>query len=116
MVESKTRKAAFLRDAVRRLGLDRVSVEGRRYEELLGAPQMHESMDVVTVRAVRLDDSVLRSVQAFLRVGGQVLLFQGPGEGDNHSYPHPLEFEAEQPLVESLRSRLLILRRLAIDA
>jgi 16S rRNA (guanine527-N7)-methyltransferase len=116
MVESKTRKAAFLRDAVRHLGLEGVSVESKRYEELLGAPHMHESMDVVTVRAVRVETSVLLSLQAFLRVGGQVLLFRGPGKAGVEHYPPPLEFEAEQPLVESLRSRLVILRRQEIGS
>lgn len=114
MVESKTRKSAFLREAVRQLELDRVWVESRRYEELLGHPRMHESMDAVTVRAVRVESSVLLSFQAFLRVGGQVLLFRGPGsKGDSH-FPPPLQFESEHPLIESLRSRLVVLRRLPV--
>jgi 16S rRNA (guanine527-N7)-methyltransferase len=114
MVESKTRKAAFLRDAVRRLALDRVTVEARRYEELLATPAMHESVDVVTVRAVRVEDSVLLSLQAFLRIGGEVLLFRGPGKLDGGNFPFPLQFESEQPLVESLRSRLVVLRRMRV--
>ncbi len=38
MVESKTRKAAFLREVVRTLELDRTAVEAVRFEELLVAP------------------------------------------------------------------------------
>ncbi len=53
MVESKTRKAVFLREAVRELGLDRVTVETSRFEELLSRPELHEGVDLVTVRAGR---------------------------------------------------------------
>jgi len=115
MVEAKTRKGAFLREAVRQLQLDRVTVEVRRFEELLATPDMHESMDVVTVRAVRIEASVLMNLQAFLRVGGQVLLFRGPGTFEVDRLPFPLVAEADEPLVESLRSRLLRLRRVSID-
>jgi 16S rRNA (guanine527-N7)-methyltransferase len=115
MIESKVRKGAFLREAVRTLGLDKVVVEVRRYEELLANPAMHESTDVVTVRAVRVEASVLVSLQAFLRVGGQVLWFRGPGQTDLDRLPFPLVAESDEPLVESLRSRLVRLRRLPLD-
>lgn len=113
MVESKTRKAAFLRDAARQLGLESVVVESRRFEELLSSPQMHEAMDVVTVRAVRVQTSTLSNLQAFLRVGGRLLLFRGSGGSGlaAERLPPPLRLEVEQPLVESLRSHLLVLRR-----
>ncbi len=52
MVESKTRKSAFLREAIRQLDLRESFVETKRYEELLTEPTLHESMDVVTIRAV----------------------------------------------------------------
>jgi 16S rRNA (guanine527-N7)-methyltransferase len=116
MIESKVRKGAFLREAVRHLELSRVSVEVRRYEELLARPEMHESTDVVSVRAVRVEPSVLMSLQAFLRVGGQVLWFRGQGQVDLERLPFPLVAESDEPLVESLRSRLVRLRRVGIDA
>jgi 16S rRNA (guanine527-N7)-methyltransferase len=111
MVESKVRKGAFLREAVRQLGLERVNVEVRRFEELLARPNMHESADVVTVRAVRVEPSVLGNLQAFLKEGGRVLWFMGPGLANLDRLPYPLIAESDEPLVESLRSRLVTLRR-----
>ena len=82
MVEVKTRKAVFLREAIRELSLSDAIVETSRFEELLSRPEMHEAADVVTVRAVRVEPRVLMTLQAFLRPGGQLLLFRGPGGGD----------------------------------
>jgi 16S rRNA (guanine527-N7)-methyltransferase len=111
MVESKVRKGAFLREAVRQLGLERVNVEVRRFEELLARPNMHESADVVTVRAVRVEPSVLGNLQAFLKEGGRILWFMGQGSANLDRLPYPLIAESDEPLVESLRSRLVTLRR-----
>jgi 16S rRNA (guanine527-N7)-methyltransferase len=75
MVESKTRKAAFLREAVRALELDRTNVDAARFEELLVRPSLHDAMDVVTVRAVRVDRKTLTELQSFVKVGGLLFLF-----------------------------------------
>jgi 16S rRNA (guanine527-N7)-methyltransferase len=111
MVESKVRKGAFLREVVRQLDLDRTNVEVRRFEELLSQPEMHESMDAVTVRAVRVESSILGGLQAFLRDGGRLFWFMGPGSGTVERLPFPLVVETDEPLVESSRSRLVRLRR-----
>jgi len=112
MVEAKARKSAFLREAVRHLGLESTQVETARFEELLARPELHEAHDVVSIRAVRTEARVLTTLQAFLSPGGVVLLFRGP------SGPHvpaalvpPLEWTATHPLVESLQSRLTILTK-----
>ena len=115
MVEAKTRKAAFLREAVRQLELDRTEVETHRYERLLARPELHEAHDVLTLRAVRLEARVLRGLQAFVAPGGAMLLFRG-GSGIDvpKDLQPPLVWEATVPLVESLRSRLVVLRKLRI--
>ncbi|MDP6580708.1 MAG: class I SAM-dependent methyltransferase, partial [Vicinamibacterales bacterium] len=64
MVESKGRKAAFLREVVRQLGLEDVVVEARRFEQLVGRRGWQGSADVVTVRAVRLSGQVLDDLQS----------------------------------------------------
>ena len=43
MVEVKTRKTVFLREAVRTLGLSATEVETSRFEELLSRPDLHEA-------------------------------------------------------------------------
>jgi 16S rRNA (guanine527-N7)-methyltransferase len=116
MVESKTRKSAFLREAIRQLDLRESFVETRRYEELLTSPTLHESMDVVTIRAVRVEPATLLGIQAFLRPGGTIFLFRGPGDDGFDFLPPPLRLESEEPLVESLRSRLVRIQKVAIHA
>lgn len=113
MVESKIRKGAFLREAIRQLGLTNTIVENRRFEELLAEPGYHEFADVLTIRAVRVQRSILRALQAFVRPGGQILLFRGPGE-ETFEVEAPLALEGVEPLVETLRSKLVRLRRLEL--
>jgi 16S rRNA (guanine527-N7)-methyltransferase len=113
MVESKTRKSAFLREAVRTLNLADTTVETARAEELLTRPELHESQDLVTVRAVRIEQKLLTKVQAFLRQGGRILLFRASaGVETPPMVSPPLVYEATWPLVESLRSRLIVLRKM----
>lgn len=112
MVEVKNRKSAFLREAVRHLGLQGANVETSRYEELLARPELHESFDVVTTRAVKLETATLVTLQAFLGAGGQLLLFRGPGGSDiPAAIVPPLEWRSTIPLVETLQSRLTILSK-----
>lgn len=115
MVESKTRKAVFLREALRTLDLGRAEVETSRFEELLTRPELHEGLDLVTIRAVRVEPRTLLSLQAFLRPGGQLMLFRGPGGLDvADSLTPPLRWLATYPLVDSSRSRLVVLQKHAI--
>ena len=112
MVEVKTRKSAFLREAIRQLDLGRASVETSRYEELLARPELHESFDIVSMRAVRVEASTLLSLQAFLAPNGQLFLFRGPsGPQIPTAVVPPLEWKATLPLIESLQSRLTILSK-----
>lgn len=75
LVESKTRKAAFLRDVIRQLGLSEVEVELRRAEELLTRLDVIGSANVITVRAVRLDTGLWRTLFGLLATNGRVLHF-----------------------------------------
>lgn len=111
MVESKTRKSVFLREAIRALGLGAADVATARFEELLTRPDLHETHDLVTIRAVRVETRVLLGLQAFLRPGGQLFLFRGQGSDRPESAPPPLVWLATYPLVESLRSRLVVLAK-----
>lgn len=109
MVESKTRKAAFLREVIRQVGMESASVEASRLEELVSRPDLHRVADVVSVRAVRVDRRLLQRLRAFMRPGGEVALFAGPGAG-GPPVEAPWEFAGERPLVPALGSRLVLLR------
>ena len=115
MVEAKTRKAAFLREAIRQLNLGDTVVEASRYEELLSRPDLHEAAGVVTVRAVRIEARVLTGLQAFLAPGGEIFLFRGSSGPDAPAALTPLlRWHANYPLVESLRSRLTVFRKVRL--
>ena len=115
MVEVKTRKAAFLREAIRQLNLGDTVVEASRYEELLSRPDLHEAAGVVTVRAVRIEVRLLTGLQAFLAPGGEIFLFRGSGGPDAPAALTPLlRWHANYPLVESLRSRLTVFRKVRL--
>jgi 16S rRNA (guanine527-N7)-methyltransferase len=75
MVESRERKAAFLREAVRALDLKSVDVEAERIEVVAVDRRRASTADLITVRAVRIDPSLFGSIRALLRFGGQVLMF-----------------------------------------
>jgi len=115
MVESKTRKSVFLREAIRALEMNGAEVVTTRFEELLARPDLHEAHDLVTIRAVRVEARVLGTLQAFTKPGGQIFLFRGSGHSDpSESVTPPLAWKATYPLLESLRSRLVVLEKRAV--
>jgi 16S rRNA (guanine527-N7)-methyltransferase len=75
MVESKERKAAFLREVIREVPVSGAEVEVSRIEEVAGSERNAGIADLVTVRAVRLEASLFSWVQTLLRFGGQAILF-----------------------------------------
>ena len=112
MIESKARKTAFLREVVRELDLSATQVETARLEELLSRPELHEAADVLTMRAVRVEARVLTTAQAFVKPGGAILLFRGSSGPDVPTeLTPPLQWQATFPLVESLHSRLVVIRK-----
>ena len=75
LVESRSRKCAFLREAIRHLGLRDTGVENQRFEDFSARHGFVDRADLVTVRAVRGESALWSGIQAVLRVGGQVLHF-----------------------------------------
>ena len=111
MVEAKTRKSAFLREAVRQLQLV-AQVENSRFEELLARPELHERFDTMSIRAVRIETKILMTLQALLKPNGVLMLFRGPSGPDQPgTVMPPLEFQTSVGLVDSLQSRLTLLRK-----
>lgn len=84
MVESRERKSAFLRAAVREVGID-ADVLTSRVEDL----QLTEVADLISIRAVRLDGSLLALVHRQLKPGGRLLVF---GAKDTPPLFRPLEY------------------------
>jgi 16S rRNA (guanine527-N7)-methyltransferase len=116
MVEAKVRKSAFLREASRQLGLTATDVETTRVEELLARPQLHESFDLISMRAVRIESRMLNTIQAFLKPGGHVLMFRGPHGPAEPLVVPPLQWIDTYPLVDALQSRATLLQKRTIGA
>jgi len=81
MVESRGRKAAFLREAVRELRLPNIDVESVRAEAL---PQIG-AFEAITVRAVRLGREFVAAIHRLLSREGRLILF----------LPEPSRFHVE---------------------
>ena len=74
LVESRAKKAAFLREAIRTVGLEATAVAEMRVEDLVREYSVgHASL--VTVRGLRLDSVVSSVSAALLRPGGQLFVF-----------------------------------------
>ena len=112
MVEAKTRKSVFLREALRALDLTRGDVVTSRFEELLTKPQLHEANDLLTIRAVRVEARMLMSLQAFVRPGGEIFMFRttAAASGPTTVTP-PLAWKASYPLLEQTSSLVVLEKR-----
>lgn len=109
MVESKSRKAAFLREAARETDLNAI-VEAARFEDVSKSLSFNRRFDLVSVRAVRPDAEVLRSAAALLKPGGRVALFLNDrGAGSALPLPANLTWRATHPLLRSTGSHVAIL-------
>jgi 16S rRNA (guanine527-N7)-methyltransferase len=75
LVEARLRKTAFLREAVRELGLAAVRIETVRLGRA-GVAGLNGTADVVTMRAVRMDADVLGGIAALLAPSGRLLWFK----------------------------------------
>jgi len=110
MVESKIRKSVFLKEAVRALEMN-ADVLPSRFEALLSRPELHETHDLLTIRAVRVESRILMSLQAFVKPGGHIFLFRSSSGDAPESLTPPLNWIATFPLVEPLQSRLVVLQK-----
>ena len=109
LVESRERKSAFLREAVRQLDLDDVIVKTTR----IGADGLSEwngAVEYVTMRAVRADEHMWRAIARLLRPAGCALWFRDRAEATLSPVPAGWVSE-EHPLVGT--SVLAIVRRVA---
>jgi 16S rRNA (guanine527-N7)-methyltransferase len=85
LVEVRDRKSAFLREAIRHLQLADTTVETARLEDL---PLQTTPVDVLTLRAVRIDTGLVEAMRRLLRTGGRLLWFRS--ETDDRDDPTAL--------------------------
>lgn len=76
MVESRSRKCAFLRESVRQIRAGYGRALDCRFEQLFNLyPDLRQSADLVTVRAVRLDEPTSSLIGDLLKPEGKVVHF-----------------------------------------
>jgi len=109
MIESKERKSAFLREAIRALGLAEATVETERFEVASSKAEHGSTADLVTVRAVKADAALFETAGRMLKDGGRLLLFR-PAHSPSAD-PAGFERVNTVPLTDSPPSFLSIYRR-----
>jgi 16S rRNA (guanine527-N7)-methyltransferase len=103
LVESRERKAAFLREAIRELGLSGAQVLTTRIETLVEEEPMFGAADLVTVRAVRMTAPLFSQLDRLLKHGGQALLFGAAPQ--KLQLPRGLDIQCIEPPLVVLRRR-----------
>jgi 16S rRNA (guanine527-N7)-methyltransferase len=79
MVESKVRKAAFLREMLRELALESTcEVQQKLFRDLAADSSFSLVADLVSIRAVRLDRELLVNLAGVLKESGRLFQFAGP--------------------------------------
>lgn len=81
LVEAKSRKAVFLREVARALGLaDHLEVVNARFQDLASSSAFSEQFDLLSVRAVRVGTEDLSTMSALVSSGGRLILFRTTDE------------------------------------
>jgi 16S rRNA (guanine527-N7)-methyltransferase len=107
LIESKSRKVAFLREAVQALGLSETVVQNDRFESVATEATVR-TVDLVTARAVRPARGLLEAIHRVLSSGGLTFFFHSP----NQIFPDLNEFALVRTatLGTSANAKLSILR------
>jgi 16S rRNA (guanine527-N7)-methyltransferase len=92
LIESQNKKATFLKEVIRALGLEGVEVFNGRAE------QWGKTADFVTMRAVDKFESMLPVARQLLRPGGRLCALTTSGVGENLKWGPFFEFEVEEDL------------------
>ncbi len=77
MVESRTRRAAFLETAIETMGLERAHVHSGRLESYLAGDEAAHGWDCVSWKALKLDTRSLSQLIQMADVGAEFWIFQG---------------------------------------
>ena len=112
LIESTKKKAAFLANAAKELGLENVRVLGQRAEEV-GRSDARESFDIAVARAVATLDWLAEWCLPLTKVGGKMLAMKGKRAaeelptasrairtlGGGETVVHPIELPGAENLV-----------------
>ena len=109
LAEPRQRKVAFLREVVRTLDLTETQVTGKRVEDGVAPPG---SIDLATVRGVKMDATLVQAIRACLSDRGRLLAF-GVALPDRYLCP---DGGVDTPQFQQLPNSPLDLRGIAPEA
>jgi 16S rRNA (guanine527-N7)-methyltransferase len=117
LVESRRKRANFLREVARRAGLQNVAVVEARAESLSAGPD--ELFDIVVARALGPLADFLLLAWRILKAGGQAIAMKGPrGHAEAASVvrsPFPEPEVSEYALADGMVRTLLVYRKPGAD-
>jgi 16S rRNA (guanine527-N7)-methyltransferase len=109
MVESKHRKAAFLREAIRELAIEGADVRTERFQDAGANQSIAGTAALVTVRAVKPEPTLFSAAASLLKSGGELMLFGA--ETNLSSTVGEFNLAGMYPLLTNAGSTLVVLRR-----
>jgi 16S rRNA (guanine527-N7)-methyltransferase len=109
MVESRRKKAVFLRRVSRQLGLEGVSVEQAWLQDLSRRPELEHEFAVASLRAVRITEELVQSLAVLLKPNSPVLYFAAGGSSSWELAPF-FSKVLDVPLLAATKSRLVVFR------
>lgn len=78
LLDSLNKRIVFLNEAIKKLGLEKISAIHGRAEELARDPKYRETYDIVTSRAVANLRTLVEYAMGFVKVGGYFISMKGP--------------------------------------
>lgn len=113
MVEVRQKKAVFLKQVSRQLGLSGVVIEQAWLDDLSRRLDVSHRFAAATVRAVRFDADLARALTLVLAPAGMVLYFSA-GDVPPPAPESGLSYVKDVPLIAGTNSRLILLQRASI--
>jgi 16S rRNA (guanine527-N7)-methyltransferase len=105
LIESNAKKAAFLAEAVRELGLERTEIYRGRFEDLRAeCPEF----DFVAARAIGRHEELIKLACGNLKLGGNLILWLGADDAAQVKFKKPLRWSKPVPIPGSHSRTILI--------
>lgn len=110
LIEARAKKAGFLRQAVRHLGLDGLEVfEGRLTPEI--ALELNPAFDLVVMRGFGSLETILDLTAGLVKPGGLLLSYKGPKFQEELDQVSPRLFQRGLTLEKKVAYRLPFIQR-----
>jgi 16S rRNA (guanine527-N7)-methyltransferase len=105
LIESNAKKAAFLAEAIRELGLERTEIYRGRFEDFRAeGPEF----DFVTARAIGRHDELIKWAFGAIKLGGNLILWLGADDAAQVMLKKPWRWSKPLPIPWSHSRTILV--------